>query len=131
MPRDYVRRRHFFRHVSNIAIIVVMSVAAAYFITRQSGGPGFSPPASTQKAALSMPPSSPEAALAVGSASPDSSAPPGYQLASGPHAVTEVSDIVLHDAKRNKDLHLRVFYPNEPGNYPVIVFSHGAGGSQT
>ena len=44
MPRDYVRRRHFFRHVSNIAIIVVMSVAAAYFITRQSGGPGFSPP---------------------------------------------------------------------------------------
>jgi predicted dienelactone hydrolase len=131
MPRDFVRRRHFFRHVSNIAIIVIMSVTAAYFITRQSGGPGFSPPASTLKAALSMPPSSPEAALAAASASPDSSTAAGYKLPPGPHRVTEVSDIVLHDAKRNKDLHLRVFYPSEAGNYPVIVFSHGAGGSQT
>jgi len=38
---------------------------------------------------------------------------------------------VLHDAKRNQDVHVRVFYPAEPGNYPVIIFSHGAGGSQT
>jgi predicted dienelactone hydrolase len=54
-----------------------------------------------------------------------------YKLADGTHAVTEVPDIVLHDAKRNKDLHVRIFYPNEPGLYPVIVFSHGAGGSQS
>ena len=37
---------------------------------------------------------------------------------------------MLHDAKRNKDLRVRVFYPVAAGKYPVIVFSHGAGGSQ-
>jgi predicted dienelactone hydrolase len=52
-------------------------------------------------------------------------------LAEGPHAVTEVADIVLHDGKRNKDLHMRIFYPNGAGPFPVIVFSHGAGGSQS
>ena len=55
----------------------------------------------------------------------------GYRLQDGPFAVTEVGDIVLHDAKRNKDLHVRIFYPNSTGPFPVIVFSHGAGGSQT
>ena len=137
MPRDYIRRRHFFRHVSNSAIIVIMSLAAAYFITRQTGGPGFSPPKSAMKTTLSLPPSSSAAALSAPGVSvsapslPASISSAGYKLATGPHTVTEVTDIVLHDAKRNKDLHLRVFYPNEPGNYPVIVFSHGAGGSQT
>jgi len=55
----------------------------------------------------------------------------GYNLAPGSHTVAEVSDLVLHDAKRNQDVHVRVFYPAEPGKYPVIIFSHGAGGSQT
>lgn len=41
-----------------------------------------------------------------------------------------MEDIVLHDGERNKDLHVRVFYPEGPGPFPVIVFSHGAGGSQ-
>ena len=136
MPRDYVRRRHFFRYVTNIAIIVVMSVTAAYFITRQSGGPGFSLPKSVGKTPLSPSPSFSAAALnspGVPVSAPSllaSISSEGYKLATGPHTVTEVSDIVLHDAKRNKDLHLRVFYPGEPGSYPVIVFSHGAGGSQ-
>lgn len=53
----------------------------------------------------------------------------GYMLDDGPHAVTEVRDFVLHDSKRNKDLHVRMFYPNDPGPYPVIVFSHDAGDS--
>ena len=55
----------------------------------------------------------------------------GYKLETGPLAVTEVSDFVLHDEKRNKDLHLRIFYPVQQGKYPVIVFSHGAGGSES
>ena len=55
----------------------------------------------------------------------------GYKLETGPLAVTEVSDIVLHDEKRNKDLHVRIFYPVQQGKYPVIVFSHGAGGSES
>jgi predicted dienelactone hydrolase len=37
----------------------------------------------------------------------------------------------VHDSKHNKDLHVRIFYPSQPGQYPVILFSHGAGGSQT
>lgn len=55
----------------------------------------------------------------------------GYELAAGPLAVSEAEDLVLHDSKRGKDLHVRIFYPHEPGKYAVIVFSHGAGGSQT
>jgi predicted dienelactone hydrolase len=136
LPRDYVRRRRLFRHISNAVIIVVLSLTAAYVITRQSGGPGFSLPKSVVKTARSLPPALPDRPLTMslrpGSlpAPQDSSIAPGYKLAPGPHTVTEVSDIVLHDAKRNKDLHLRVFFPSEAGSYPVIVFSHGAGGSQ-
>jgi len=37
--------------------------------------------------------------------------------------------ITLHDSVRNKDLPLRVTYPIAGGKFPVIVFSHGAGGS--
>jgi predicted dienelactone hydrolase len=44
--------------------------------------------------------------------------------------VSVISDLVLHDAARDKDLHVRVYYPQTGGNHPVIVFSHGAGGSQ-
>ena len=36
--------------------------------------------------------------------------------------------ISLHDSARNKDLPLRVSYPTAPGEVPVIIFSHGAGG---
>jgi predicted dienelactone hydrolase len=35
----------------------------------------------------------------------------------------------LHDDARNKDLPLRVVYPTKSGKVPLIVFSHGAGGS--
>src|SRR6266478_1621583 len=55
----------------------------------------------------------------------------GYELEPGPYTVAEVEDLVLHDMNRGKDLHVRIFYPNDSGKYPVIVFSHGAGGSQS
>ncbi|MBX9772356.1 MAG: hypothetical protein K2X29_13345 [Candidatus Obscuribacterales bacterium] len=41
-----------------------------------------------------------------------------------------LDDFVLHDKQRNKDLHVRVTYPTEEGKFPVIIFSHGAGGSK-
>ncbi len=34
------------------------------------------------------------------------------------------------DKSRNKTIEMRVTSPTKPGNYPVIVFSHGAGGSR-
>src|SRR3989442_6797784 len=51
-----------------------------------------------------------------------------YKLDDGPHAVDTV-DQVIHDAKRNKDLKVRILIPKAGGPFPVIVFSHGAGGS--
>ena len=51
-----------------------------------------------------------------------------YKLADGPSAV-ETIDQIVHDAKRNKDLPVRVLVPKSGGPFPVIVFSHGAGGS--
>lgn len=44
--------------------------------------------------------------------------------------IGKLDDFVLHDKQRNKDLHLRVSYPTEEGKFPVIIFSHGAGGSK-
>ena len=144
LPRDFIRRRRMRRRISNAILIPLLSCVAAYFITRQTGGSGFSLPKSAQQASLSSSPnpvslvrhntSTSSDRLVVTAIASYVSSPMisgAYKLADGPHAVTEVPDIVLHDAKRDKALHVRIFYPNEPGPYPVIVFSHGAGGSQS
>jgi len=142
--QDYIHRRRLRRRLTNVILIPLLSGLAAYVITRPTGGKGFTLPKPAQQASLSTLSNSSTNAAAGTSASSAlpaaaSSASPvagseitgSYKLAEGPHAVTEVPDIVLHDAKRNKDLHLRIFYPNGRGPYPVIVFSHGAGGSQS
>jgi dienelactone hydrolase len=49
-----------------------------------------------------------------------------YSLSSGPYHVLTVESIVLHDAARKKDLPLKIYYPDAPGPFPVIIFSHGA-----
>jgi len=49
-----------------------------------------------------------------------------YTPSAGPYYVLTVERIVLHDAARNKDLPLKIYYPDAPGPFPVIVFSHGA-----
>src|SRR5712692_8539010 len=51
-----------------------------------------------------------------------------YKLADGPYSV-ETIDQTIHDAKRNKDLPVRFLIPKSAGPFPVIIFSHGAGGS--
>lgn len=53
-----------------------------------------------------------------------------YNPSSAQLKVAAIPDLVLHDAARGKDLHVRVYYPLGNGPYPVIVFSHGAGGGQ-
>jgi predicted dienelactone hydrolase len=119
--------------LTNIAIISILSAVAAFVITRQSGGTAFSLPRVhgnvTPAAVISAPDGTfhPETASKIGAVD---IAADGYKLETGPLAVTEVPDIVVHDAARNKDLHVRIFYPVAQGRYPVIVFSHGAGGSQ-
>src|SRR3984957_17486237 len=114
--------------IVNIIIISVLSMVAALVITWQSGGTGFSVSDSTRQSAIA-PPSS--------SVQPSAPALPwlseeeqdGYKLETGPLAVIEVAGLVLHDDKRNKDVGVRIFYPVIAGKYPVIIFSHGGGGS--
>lgn len=69
------------------------------------------------------------------------SGPGPYRSDSGPYKVSQF-EFELHDSERGKDLPLRVYYPDgiaaeahvlsapPAGPYPVIVFSHGAGGSR-
>jgi predicted dienelactone hydrolase len=131
LPRDYVHRRRAVRRLTNIVLIALVSVATAYFITSPTGGRGFAPPKSAlQSIPSGAPAPNSSASSAVASPSSASDVADDYNLAPGPHAVSEVSDLVLHDAKHSKDLHVRVFYPTDAGPYPVIVFSHGASGSQ-
>jgi dienelactone hydrolase len=47
-----------------------------------------------------------------------------------PLKIATVPELVLHDVTRNKDLRVRVNYPQDGGPYPVVVFSHGAWGSK-
>src|SRR6476619_4898378 len=35
----------------------------------------------------------------------------------------------IHDARRNKDVEVSIEYPTRGGPFPVIVWSHGYGGS--
>lgn len=53
-----------------------------------------------------------------------------YKLTDGPRKVAVERSIVLHDDHRDKDVPVTVYYPVDEGTFPVIVFSHGAGGSQ-
>src|SRR6266545_1952501 len=56
--------------------------------------------------------------------------------ATGPFEV-KVADETLHDSTRNKDVPVRVYFPESragapaphDARFPIIVFSHGAGGS--
>jgi predicted dienelactone hydrolase len=131
LPHDYIRRRRAVRRITNTCLIAFFSLATAYFITRQSGGTGFPPPRlALQPDSSSVPALEPRAPAVLIKAASTSKDAGGYKLAAGAYTVTEVADLVLHDSKRNKDLHVRIFYPDGAGKYPVIVFSHGAGGSQ-
>jgi predicted dienelactone hydrolase len=127
LPRDYIRRRRAIRRITNVLLTAGLSLTTAYFITRSTGGTGFSAGnLATNRVTL---PIAPHPEAAVPEAFPIEAN--GYELETSPYTVSEVEDLVLHDANRSKDLHVRIFYPNESGRYPVIVFSHGAGGSET
>jgi len=56
----------------------------------------------------------------------------GYKLEPGPVRFTEVPAVTLKDAARNKDLEVRVRFSRlskNAGPFPVVIISHGAGGS--
>ena len=75
-------------------------------------------------------------ALACSSSKPASPPPPpapvapaASELARSGLSVVHDADISLKDSSRNRDLAVHVTYPEGTGPLPVIVFSHGAGGS--
>ena len=45
---------------------------------------------------------------------------------SGPDRVLTIERVVLHDDARQTNIPLKIYYPDAPGPFPVIVFSHGA-----
>ena len=45
---------------------------------------------------------------------------------SGPYRVVTIEHVVLHDAARNRDIPLKIYYPDTAGRFPIIIFSHGA-----
>jgi dienelactone hydrolase len=47
-------------------------------------------------------------------------------ISPGPYRVLTIDQLVLHDAARNKDVPLKIYYPDAKGPFPVILFSHGA-----
>jgi predicted dienelactone hydrolase len=73
------------------------------------------------------------AALAMFACASDPAKKPGgagASLAEGePSPVGVIPTTLLHDAQRNKDVDIAVSYPTRGGPFPVIVFSHGYGGS--
>lgn len=77
---------------------------------------------------LAMPPA---ATMATPPAQPDPVQ--GYKLDHGPFTVASF-DVTLHDEVRDKDLELTVRFPKvgpeDTRTFPLVVFSHGAGGSR-
>jgi predicted dienelactone hydrolase len=56
-------------------------------------------------------------------------APPASELARSGLAVVADADLTIRDPSRGRDIPIHVSYPNGNGPFPVIVFSHGAGGT--
>src|SRR5437660_731049 len=52
-----------------------------------------------------------------------------YKREAGPYAVETLAPVTLRDAARAKEIRVTVFAPRGGGRFPVVVFSHGAGGS--
>ena len=44
--------------------------------------------------------------------------------------VVTVDDITLRDSRREREVPVRIYYPQAQGLFPIIIFSHGAGGSK-
>ena len=48
----------------------------------------------------------------------------------GKHQIEVISEVVITDQTRNRKIPLKIYLPAEGGPYPVILYSHGLGGSK-
>jgi predicted dienelactone hydrolase len=51
-------------------------------------------------------------------------------LAVDPNFQAQVRDLTVHDASRNREIPVRIYLPGSERLAPVVVFSHGLGGSR-
>jgi predicted dienelactone hydrolase len=110
-----MRRRRLLRRLYTFGLIVALGAGVGWLITRQPGGGAFSLPTATHSAPDTLAATTPNHDL--------SRSVNGYKQGAGPFDVREVPDVLLSDAKRNRDVRLRVLYPAAAGRYPVILFS--------
>lgn len=107
-----------FRYSRLAALVLIASTAAAQ-----------SKPASTQPAPATGAASQP-ATLPAREFREDRTA--GYKLDDGPFAVGSEDDFEIYDKARDKKLQMTIRYPKavpQARKLPLIIFSHGAGGS--
>jgi len=58
--------------------------------------------------------------------------PQRYDASEGPYKFQIIDDITLTDETRRREIPLRIYYPDAPDlKSPVILVSHGIGGSKT
>ncbi len=74
--------------------------------------------------------SAPKPATPPPQASASASGGAVYSGEPGPAPVGVIPEGMLHDGGRGKDVLLSIDYPAKYGTFPVIVFSHGYGGSK-
>jgi predicted dienelactone hydrolase len=55
---------------------------------------------------------------------------PGYDPLRVDHPAAEPADLTVRDARRDRDIPVRVYLPAAEGPAPVVLFSHGLGGSR-
>jgi dienelactone hydrolase len=48
-----------------------------------------------------------------------------YKFDPGPFEVTTIEELTFHDAVQDRDVRIRVLYPDGAGPYPVVVYSTG------
>lgn len=65
-----------------------------------------------------------------GAPAPKAGLPKLYKFAKGPLGIESVPELVLHDDQRDKNLQLRLTWPQAEGPFPVIVWSHGNSGTK-
>jgi predicted dienelactone hydrolase len=69
-------------------------------------------------------------ALAAGTAWPQGGAAAYDPMATSSAARPEPLDLTVHDASRQRDVPVRVYLPAGNGPAPVVLFSHGLGGTR-
>jgi predicted dienelactone hydrolase len=79
-------------------------------------------------AARTAPPAAPKAASKT---APPTAPPAGYDPMAVSSAFTpKTVDLVVKDAARQRDIPIRIYLPDSRSEAPVVMFSHGLGGSR-